>query len=374
MRLRARAGGRFLLVSGLERVRVALAERAYDVHIGAGSSELLARRAAGEAAGGRVVVLADERVAALHGARLVASFAAAGARAEVHPLPEGERAKTIAVVERTCRALVEEGFERSDVIVGFGGGAATDVAGFVAAVLLRGVRWFALPTSLLGQVDAAIGGKTGVNLPEGKNLVGVFHQPRGVACDPDFLSTLAPREFRAGLAEVVKTAWIGDPALFEEIERDPPRTPEHAALPATIRRTVAVKADVVARDEREAGARACLNFGHTLGHAIETEAKGRWLHGEAVALGLVAALHLSVETGWCGRELLARLIRVLESLGLPVRDPELDPGAVVARTLVDKKRAGGAAAYQLTRGLGLVSVARDLPEKAPRAAVEFLRR
>jgi 3-dehydroquinate synthase len=353
-------------------VRVELGDRSCEVLLGAGSLDGLARRAA--AAHRTVALLADGDVAALHGDRVVAALESAGARVRLRTLPPGERAKSIAVVEEACRALIRDGLERGDAVCGLGGGAATDTAGFVAAVLLRGVPWFALPTSLLGQVDAAVGGKTGVNLPEGKNLVGAFHQPRAVACDPSFLATLPARELRAGLAEVVKTAWIGDAELFQALEADPPRSADHPALGETVRRCVAVKASIVSRDEREGGLRAVLNFGHTLGHAIETEAGGRWLHGEAVALGMVAAVHISVETGRCDASLLDRLVRLLDSVGLPVGDRDLDPDAVLERARVDKKRTGGVPAYQLTAGLGLVSVAADLPERAPRAALQFLRR
>lgn len=353
-------------------VRVELGARSYDVLLGDGSLAALAARIAPEHP--HVALLADEAVAALHGERAREAIETAGSRVTVHLLPAGERAKSLEVVGEACRALVREGLERGDAVAGLGGGAATDVAGFVASVVLRGVPWFALPTSLLGQVDAAVGGKTGVNLPEGKNLVGAFHQPRAVACDPELLLTLPPRQLRSGLAEVVKTAWVGDAALFELLEADPPRDAAHPAMAEVVRRCVAVKASIVSRDEREAGLRASLNFGHTLGHAIESESRGRWLHGEAVALGMIAAVHISVEAGRCDASLLPRLVGLLEALGLPSADRELDPDAVIARTAVDKKRSGGPPAYQLTAGLGLVSVARDLPEGAPRAALEFLRR
>jgi 3-dehydroquinate synthase len=354
-------------------VRVELGDRSYDVFTGPGSIAGLLERivAAGPR---RIVVVADQRVAEPHAEPIVEALGSAGPEVDLHRIPAGETAKGFPTVERLCRNVLARGLERSDVLLGVGGGATTDLAGFVASILLRGVRFASVPTTLLGQVDAAIGGKTGIDVPEGKNLVGAFHQPLAVACDPAPLATLPPREFRAGLAEVVKTAWIRDPALFETLEVDPPLEASHPGLPEVVRRCVAVKADVVSRDEREEGLRACLNFGHTLGHAIETESRGRLLHGEAISLGLVAAVWLSVETGRCDAPLLERLVRLLERLGLPVRDEALDPDAVVARTRRDKKRAGGRDRYQLTRGLGLVSVAADLPEGAPRAAVEFLRR
>jgi 3-dehydroquinate synthase len=355
-------------------VRVELGERSYDVHVGAGVSRTVCGHAAGAVGSGSVALIADERVARLHGEGVLELLRSAGCRARLETLPPGERAKSLEVVEGLCRRLVSGGLERSDLVLALGGGAAIDAAGFAAAVLLRGVRWASLPTTLLAQVDAAIGGKTGVNLPEGKNLVGAFHQPGVVGCDTAFLATLDAREFRAGLAEVVKTAWIGDAALFEKLEADPPRSADHPAVEEIVRRCAAVKARVVSRDERERGPREVLNFGHTIGHAIETESEGRLLHGEAVSLGLVGAVHMSVAIGRCDETLLARLIRLLEGLGLPAGDRELDTDGVLARTRHDKKRRGSRHRYQLTAGLGQVSVAEDLPENAARAAVEFLRR
>jgi 3-dehydroquinate synthase len=359
-------------VTPVPAVRIDLGARSYEVLIGPGALAETAARVG--AATAKAAVLADETVARLHGEAARDALVAAGAVAELFTLPAGERAKELAVVERVCRELARGGWERGDAIVALGGGAATDAAGFAAAVYLRGIRWFALPTTLLAQVDAAIGGKTAVDLPEGKNLVGVFHQPAAVGCDPRFLHTLPPRELRAGLAEVVKAAWIGDAELFAALERDPPLHAGHPALPEVVRRCVAVKAKVVSADERESGPRERLNFGHTLGHAIETEARGRWLHGEAVALGMVAAVRMSVERGLCEAPLLDRLEALLERVGLPTRDPDLDPTALQARLRFDKKRRGGSPAWQLTAGLGVVTVARDLPEGAPLAAVEYLRR
>ncbi|MFN8179417.1 MAG: 3-dehydroquinate synthase [bacterium] len=360
-------------MSGPTTLRVELGARAHDVLVGDGAADRTAAAAAGSSR--RVALLADRMVARLHGPRVASLVARAGAVIETIELPEGEAAKSLAVVEATCRRLVAGGIERGDAILALGGGATTDAAGFVAAVYLRGVRSFLLPTTLLAQVDAAIGGKTAVDLPEGKNLVGAFHQPALVGCDPRFLATLPERDFRAGLAEIVKAAWIGDLELLAMLELDPPLTAVHPALVEVVRRAILVKAAIVARDEREtSGERAALNFGHTLGHAIETESAGRWLHGEAVALGLVAAVHLSAQAGWCGEDVLGRMVSLLTRLGLPVRDPALDPDAVIRRTAVDKKRSGGRDRYQLTKGPGSVSVSLDLPEGASRAAVEFLRR
>lgn len=354
-------------------VRVELGDRSYDVAIGPGAADAAVARAA-ELAARTVAVLADERVAALHAGGVIAGIRARGKADLLVALPAGEPAKTPAVVEDACRRLAAAGFERGDVVLGLGGGAATDVAGFTASIYHRGVPVVHLPTTLLAQVDASVGGKTGVDLPEGKNLVGTFHQPAHVGCDPGFLRTLPPRDFRAGLAEVVKAAWIADPDLLARLEREAPWDAAHPGLADVIRRAVEIKAAVVSADEEESGLRATLNFGHTLGHAIESTCDGRWQHGECVALGMVGAVHLSTRAGWCGADALDRMVAILERLELPVRDPGLDPVAVLERTRADKKRVGGRIRWQLTRGPGSVSFAADLPEGAPRAAVDYLRR
>jgi 3-dehydroquinate synthase len=289
-------------------------------------------------------------------------------------LPRGESAKTMSVVESVCRRLAAHHVERDDLILGVGGGAATDAAGFVAAVYLRGVSFVAIPTTLLAMVDAAIGGKTAVDLPEGKNLVGAFRHPRLVIADLEFLETLGPRELRAGFAEMVKIAWIADANLLARLEEalpDPSRSPELASLVA---RCVALKSEIVARDEHESGERALLNFGHTWGHAIETESQGAMLHGEAVALGMIAATRVSVETGRCTAEDLDRMIRLLERAGLPTGSRALDSGAIAARMRADKKRKDGKIRVVLTEGVGSASVAEDVSEEAVHRAVEFLRR
>jgi 3-dehydroquinate synthase len=357
------------------RVAVELGDRSYPVIVGEGARGEVARLAAAAAADGRVFVLADGNVVAAWAEPLRAALESGGVRTALHRLPAGESAKSLATVEAVARRLVADGIERGDVIAGIGGGAATDVAGFVAAVTLRGVRWASFPTTLLGQVDAAVGGKTGVNLPEGKNLVGAFHQPIAVACDPATLATLPEREFRAGLAEVVKTGWIGDRELVTRLESAaPPSAADAAALTDIVARCVAVKARIVSADEREGGGRAVLNFGHTIGHAIESTRAPHWRHGEAISLGLVAALHLSAHTGRCDPALIDRMVGLLDRLGLPTRDRGLDPESVFLRTRADKKRSGRKDRYQLTAGIGLVSVAPDVPEGAVRAAIGFLRR
>ena len=322
-------------------LRVPLDDRSYDVHIGSFGAEEVAERFA-EAVGtpSGVAVLVDEYVAQVSPrvAPLVDGLAARLPRVQVLRLPRGEAAKSLACVERSCQWLAEHGYDRGSVIVGLGGGAATDHAGFVAAIYLRGIDFMLCPTTLLAAVDASVGGKTGVDIAAGKNLVGAFHQPRVVVADLGFLGTLPKREIAAGLAEVVKAGLIGDPDLFASLEKQagPALGPEQ--LPAAVAAAVRVKIDVVSEDERERGRRAILNFGHTLGHAVEAASGYELLHGEAVSLGMVAALGLGEARGVTSQGLTARTRALLERLGLPVDLKAHVSPAVVERIAVDKKR------------------------------------
>lgn len=299
----------------------------------------------GEAAlpGGRLFLVTDETVeAAGWPDRLGADFAGR------FTLAPGEASKTLANVERLLDALIEAGIGRADHVVAVGGGVVGDIAGFAAALLKRGTGWIAVPTSLIAQADSAIGGKTGVNARQGKNLIGAFHPPALVLIDPAALDTLPPGELRAGYAEVVKYGLIGDPAFFAWCEANGAAliAGDRAARLHAIKACVAAKTACVAGDERDTGGRrALLNFGHSFGHAIEAETGMR--HGEAVAIGMAMALRLSVERGLCPREDAERAIAHLESVGLPT-STEVEPERLAARMAHDKK--GGA--LVLTRGIG----------------------
>lgn len=318
-----------------------MGDRSYDVHIGALTPEEMAERLA-EAVGkpSGVALLVDEHVAEVSPrvAPLLAALAARLPRAQMFRLPRGESAKNLAAVERTCQWLAESGYDRGSAIVGVGGGAATDHAGFVAAIYLRGIAFALCPTTLLAAVDASVGGKTGVDIPAGKNLVGAFHQPRVVVADLGFLGTLPSREIAAGMAEVAKAGLIADAELFASLEASagPALGPEQ--LPAAVVAAVRVKIDVVSEDERESGRRAILNFGHTLGHAVEAASGYELLHGEAVSLGMVAALALGEARGVTTPGLAARTRSLLAKLGLPVDVKARVSPAVVDRIEVDKKR------------------------------------
>jgi 3-dehydroquinate synthase len=290
-----------------------------------------------------------DRVAVLHAPplkahadRIAAAFAAAGGRPLLVELPDAEAGKSIDVAGRCWAELGAAGFTRTDAVVGVGGGAVTDLAGFVAACWLRGVRWVPVASSLLGMVDAAVGGKTGINTETGKNLVGAFHPPAGVLCDLDLLATLPPVDLVAGLAEVVKCGFIADPAILELIEADPA-----AACDATgpqvrqlIERAIAVKADVVGNDLRESGVREVLNYGHTLAHAIEKVEGYRWRHGHAVSVGLVYAATLARLAGRLDEAVAERHTAVLTALGLPTGYRADAWPQLLATMRVDKKARG----------------------------------
>ena len=300
----------------------------------------------------QAVVVADQTVADLHLDRLVPCLPPSPV---VLTFQTGEASKSLTRVEQLCEQLADARVERQAVVVAFGGGVAGDLAGFVAAVWLRGVRFVQVPTSLLAAVDAAVGGKTGVNLRAGKNLIGAFHQPLAVIVDTDFLQTLAARDFAAGLAESVKHAVIRDPEFQnwheahagEIVGRDP------AVISHLIARNCEIKAVVVARDEREAGPRAILNYGHTIGHALEHLLGYELRHGECVALGMLAENELACARGWLGRPEADRVRNLLARLGLPVALAQpVQPDDVWAACQVDKKVRDAAVHFVLVRSVG----------------------
>lgn len=293
----------------------------------------------------RVAVVSPPALAAT--ARVIRDrLAEAGLVATLLPVPDAEEQKSVDVLAELWSVLGRAGFTRTDVVVGVGGGATTDLAGFLAASWLRGVPWVAVPTSLLGMVDAAVGGKTGINTPEGKNLVGAFHPPVGVLCDIDLLDTLPHDDYVTGLAEVVKAGFIADPAILDLIEAGVAADPALVTTPgwphtrAVIERAVRVKAEVVSADLREAGRREFLNYGHTLGHAIERVEDYRWRHGSAVAVGMVFAAALGVRAGRLDEATARRHSTVLAALGLPLTyEPDAFPRLRDAMRLDKKTRA-----------------------------------
>jgi 3-dehydroquinate synthase len=336
-------------------VRVELGARSYDVRIGNFSAEEVAASiaAALDPATTGVAVLVDAGLDAC--SPRVGPLCDALARKLPHverlDLPAGEASKNLSEIERTAEWLASRGYDRKGAVVGVGGGATTDHAGFAAAIYLRGVPFALVPTTLLAMVDASVGGKTGVDLGAGKNLVGAFHQPRAVIADVGFLDTLPARERTAGLAEVVKCGFIADAGLLDLLEQSPVgQTP--ALTLELIARAVRVKADVVASDETEGGRRAILNFGHTVGHALEAASGYGLLHGEAVALGMVAALRLGTALGVGSTALVDRARALLARLNLPTDfEPRMN-AEVLERILVDKKRRGGVIRFVLCPAAG----------------------
>ena len=321
----------------------------------------------------RVAIITDSTVAALHLTQLQESLDAAGIQNDVIIIPAGEGSKNFTQLQAVLDQLLELRIERRDTIVALGGGVVGDLAGFAAAILRRGVDFIQIPTTLLSQVDSSVGGKTAVNVSQGKNLVGAFYQPRLVLADVSALSTLPERELRAGYGEVVKYGLIDDFAFFEWLEGNGPHMLD--GVPSALAHAVAVscrsKAAIVARDERESGDRALLNLGHTFAHALEAEAgyDGRLLHGEAVAIGLDMAFTLSSQLGLCPSQDSARVRRHLERMGLPVSASQMGLGTLTADVMLghmrqDKKVSQGQLTFILAKGIGQSFITNDVSEDA----------
>jgi 3-dehydroquinate synthase len=364
-------------------VPVALGARAYDIVIGAGAARDFAPLRALRPGLRRLFLVADETVARLHGGAVAAAAAAAGFAVERVVVPPGERSKSFARLEALAEDLLARRLERADVLVALGGGVVGDLAGFAAAVLLRGLDFVQVPTTLLAQVDSAVGGKTAINARAGKNLVGAFHQPILVLADTELVDTLPLAERRGGYAEIAKYGLIDRPDFFAWLEGGAGRAVVERAGPERQRAVVEscrAKAAIVAADERESGARALLNLGHTFAHAIEAEAgyDGAVGHGQAVALGCAMAFDLSARLGLAPATDAARVAAHVAAIGLPtaLADLPLAGGAWSAARLIDhmgrdKKVADGKLTFILARGVGRAFVARDVPA-AP--VIETLRR
>jgi 3-dehydroquinate synthase len=354
----------------MDTLRVELGSRSYPILIGA---SLLARADvfAQHVPGRDVLLVTNTTVGPLYSAALRRGL---GERRVIEvTLPDGESHKTLATVARVMDVLVANRFARDCTVVALGGGVVGDMAGFAAACYQRGVAYVQVPTTLLAQVDSSVGGKTGVNHPGGKNLIGAFHQPAAVVADTDTLKTLPQRELRAGLAEVIKYGLISDDALFAWLEQNMERLLAHdtAALTHVIRRSCEIKASIVGRDEREQGDRALLNLGHTFGHALES-ATGytKWLHGEAVGAGLLMAATMSHEAGLIPGEHVERLRRLLVRTGLPTEERDVPAGTVLDHMRIDKKVKSGRIRLVLLRSIGASFVTADYPDAALQRTLE----
>ena len=351
-------------------VRVNLGDRSYDILIGPGLIATAAGEIAGRLKGRRMAVITDEHVAPLYLERLMESLKAQGITAVSLVLPAGEKTKSFEHLIPVCEVILGARIERNDAVIALGGGVIGDLTGFAAGIARRGSRFIQIPTSLLAQVDSSVGGKTGINSPHGKNLIGVFHQPDLVLADTDVLDTLSPREFKAGYAEVAKYGLIDKPDFFAWLEKN-----WQAVFAGGDARIEAIaiscqaKADVVAADERENGQRALLNLGHTFGHALEaaTQYDGtRLVHGEGVAIGMVLAHQFSARMNLASPDDARRVETHLKTVGLPTRMDDI-PGTLppvdklMDAIAQDKKVSGGKLTFILTRGIGQSFVADDVP-------------
>jgi 3-dehydroquinate synthase len=347
----------------MQTVTVALGERSYAIHIGQNVLDQVGNLLAQLTLTKRALVVTQPAMAAAYGERVLESLRAQGFVAETYEVLDAEEAKSLAWLEQIYDRLVDLRLDRRSPVIALGGGVVGDLAGFAAATYLRGVPFVQMPTTLLAQVDSSIGGKTAVNHPRGKNLIGAFYQPRVVLIDVDTLRTLPPRDLRSGMAEVVKYGVIAKPDLFERLEDCTLDTLMQDAplLTQVIRECCQIKADVVSADEHETGIRLTLNFGHTFGHAIEAAGGfSTYTHGEAVAIGMVWATDLSRRMGLCDPQLLERLKRLLSKLGLPIALSGHVDGVRDA-LLLDKKVLAGRSRFILVEGIGHVSIRDDVP-------------
>ena len=355
----------------IETLTVALAERSYPIHVGTNLLRDVARLLPAPRHA-RAVVVTNTTIAKLHLDALVAGLSASGIRHDAIVIPDGEEHKDWATLYELHTRLLELAAERSTLLIALGGGVVGDLAGFAAATYQRGMPLVQIPTTLLAQVDSSVGGKTAVNHPLGKNMIGAFHQPLAVIIDTATLATLPGREYAAGIAEVVKYGAIRSPELFAWLERSidsllarDARAVEHAVM-----ESCRIKADIVAADERETGERAILNFGHTFGHAIEAgSGYGSWLHGEAVAAGMVLAALLSVRVSGLPVGDSDRLRALLERAGLPTQAPPLGAERYLALMARDKKVEGGALRLVLLEALGKAIIRSDVPRSEVRASL-----
>ncbi|MEZ5810412.1 MAG: 3-dehydroquinate synthase [Rhizobiaceae bacterium] len=352
------------------RVEVELGERTYDILIGPGLVDDAGKAIAGRLPGIRAAIVTDETVGAIYLERLQASLADAGIETVPVTLPAGERTKSFDALQVVVNDVLAARLERGDAVIALGGGVIGDLAGFAAGIALRGMNFVQVPTTLLAQVDSSVGGKTGINTALGKNLVGVFHQPRLVLADTGSLDTLSKREFRAGYAEVVKYGLIDRPDFFHWLEANWQAVfAGGAARAEAIAQSCRAKAEVVARDEREAGERALLNLGHTFGHALEAATRydpGRLVHGEGVAIGMALAHRFATRLNLASPDDAERVEAHLTAVGLPVRPADIpgelpDADALLAYIAQDKKVSRGSLTFILTRGIGQSFIARDVP-------------
>jgi 3-dehydroquinate synthase len=365
-----------------EQITVGLGMRAYDIHVGAGmlarAGALLAPMTPKNGRGGVVPVVTDSHVAELHLPALLESLRRAGIDARAIVMPPGEISKSFAGLERLSGALLDMEVDRKGLVIALGGGVIGDLTGFAAGILKRGVAFAQIPTTLLSQVDSSVGGKTAINAAQGKNLIGLFHQPRIVIADTALLKSLPKRELLAGYAEVVKYGALGDEKFFEwlEVHGADALAGDDAATVKAVAHSCRMKADIVARDERETGDRALLNLGHTFGHALEaaTGFSDRLIHGEAIAIGMALAFQLSVKLDLCPGQDAQRFVRHLKAMGLPsaigdITGTRPSAGELIRHMAHDKKVTDGKLTFILLKGMGQAFVTSDVPLEAVKSVL-----
>ena len=342
----------------MNTLQLDLDERSYPIHIGSGlldQADLYKKHIKGTF----TAVVTNETVAPLYADKVVKTLESIGQKVKLIVLPDGEAFKTWEVLQKIFDGLLENSADRKTTLLALGGGVIGDMTGFAAACYMRGIKFIQVPTTLLSQVDSSVGGKTGINHPLGKNMVGAFHQPQAVIADLDTLKTLPAEELAAGLAEVIKHGAIADSEFLSWIEKnqDALNKCDPAAMEYAVRRSCEIKSQVVAQDEKEGGIRAILNFGHTFGHAIEAGmGYGAWLHGQAVGCGMVMAADLSVRVGLLSEAEASRLKKIIEALHLPTQPPKLGVDRFMELMSVDKKAEGGEVRYILLNGLGQAKI------------------
>lgn len=348
-------------------IPVNLGPRSYPILVGAGALASVGAELSKRRVGRKAVLVSDPAIARLHAGPVAGSLAQAGFDVSQISVPEGEQAKRLDVASDLWDRLVDTGCDRTSTVIALGGGAVGDVAGFAAATYMRGMNFVQVPTTLLAQVDASIGGKTAIDHPRGKNLIGAFHQPRMVVVDPVVLTTLPEREFRSGLAEVVKHGIVLDAEYFEDLEKHVPAllARELATLERVVAGSCRLKARVVERDEQEAELRWVLNYGHTIGHALEAATDfGRWAHGEAVSLGIAAEARLAERLGIGSPAVTKRQLSLLAAVGLPVSEAQVAPAAVIEALSRDKKSRDGRLSFVFAPEIGRFRIVSDVPRVA----------